>query len=212
MQTTDVTKMPASPSPGKTTSTSTPSRATSTDQRTEQAVNSREWLRSLVAEADAVLSAGGCDSWAEDADLIRRLRDVVALLCGPVMVEQQASAPNVEPMPELVVQAGGEHGLWWIDNSTDSVLGQQLRGVLLENVHPESACAGRACCLHNPSEHPLRSAPLNWRGDRRMMERICEHGISHDDPDDLAYRRSIGADSTGAHGCCRIAPGAETSR
>ncbi|SJM49055.1 protein of unknown function UPF0157 [Gulosibacter sp. 10] len=34
------------------------------------------------------------------------------------------------------------------------------------------------------------------------MERVCEHGICHDAPDDLAYRRSVGAEATGAHGCC----------
>lgn len=69
-------------------------------------------------------------------------------------------------------------------------------------VHDPEKCAGRHCSIHNPSDHPLKNAPLNWRSDRAIMERICEHGIGHDDPDDLEYRRKHRpGDSSGIHGC-----------
>jgi hypothetical protein len=69
-------------------------------------------------------------------------------------------------------------------------------------VHPESRCEGTACCIHRPSGHPLRRAPLHWRGDRGIMERRCEHGVGHPDPDDTAYRLRVGLpDSDGTHGC-----------
>lgn len=94
-----------------------------------------------------------------------------------------------------------EREMWWL-SSTDPATDETLGGAVLGGVHPASACAGHHCCLHNPSDHPLKHAPLRWRGDRRIMERVCEHGIGHDDPDDLAYCRSVGAEGTGAHGCC----------
>ena len=71
----------------------------------------------------------------------------------------------------------------------------------LINVHPETACAGRHCVIHNPSDHPLRDAPKIWRADKQVMERQCPHGIGHDDPDDYAYRRSVDPNATSVHGC-----------
>lgn len=72
--------------------------------------------------------------------------------------------------------------------------------------HDDSQCAGEYCSVHNPSEHPLADAPLHWRADRRLMERICVHGVGHPDPDDLAYRRLSDELADGVHacdGCCR---------
>lgn len=68
-------------------------------------------------------------------------------------------------------------------------------------VHEVSKCAGHFCCIHRPSRHPLATAPLNWRGPDIGMERICEHGIGHPDPDDLAHRESAGLTPHGIHGC-----------
>lgn len=82
-------------------------------------------------------------------------------------------------------------------------------------VHDRDQCIGQHCCIHNPSDHALNDRPLNWRQDRHLMERVCEHGIGHPDPDDLAYKRGkIGDDLVdnygfGVHscdGCCRSAP------
>lgn len=81
-------------------------------------------------------------------------------------------------------------------------------GGVLTNVHPPSACAGRHCWVHDPSDHPLRGAPVSWREDKAAAERVCPHGIGHPDPDDLAYHRLVGrADikwlkSHACDGCC----------
>lgn len=79
-------------------------------------------------------------------------------------------------------------------------------------VHPSGTCAGQNCSIHNPSNHPLKNAPLNWREDRKMMERICQHGVGHPDPDDVAYNViAAGKDEEvysmhGCDGCCAAAP------
>ena len=71
----------------------------------------------------------------------------------------------------------------------------------LVNVHGPDECSGEHCVIHNPSDHPLRDAPLHWRADKGVMERICPHGIGHDDPDDVAHRERVGRESSGLHGC-----------
>jgi hypothetical protein len=77
--------------------------------------------------------------------------------------------------------------------------------------HAEGTCRGEHCCIHKPSDHPLNTAQLHWRADRQMMERICEHGVGHPDPDDLEYKRSIMSrqayrarayETHGCDGCC----------
>lgn len=69
-------------------------------------------------------------------------------------------------------------------------------------VHPRETCAGPNCCIHNPSDHPLRSAPLHFRMDRGIMERLCEHGVGHPDPDDAEFRRTLPRKfDEGSHGC-----------
>lgn len=78
---------------------------------------------------------------------------------------------------------------------------QTGEGVL--RTHPRSACEGRdiPCCIHSPSEHHMRTWPMNWRGDTRVMERLCPHGTGHPDPDHMAYARSLtpGHDCPDAH-------------
>ena len=73
----------------------------------------------------------------------------------------------------------------------------------LVNVHPREACAGEHCCIHNPSVHSLSDAPMQWRQDRRLMERVCVHGVGHPDPDDVAYQNRVNPDGgVEIHGCC----------
>lgn len=73
----------------------------------------------------------------------------------------------------------------------------------LNNVHDPSLCEGRGCAIHaHPSDHPLKDAPLNWRADRGILERICECGIGHPDFDSAAYLESIGKGYENIHGCC----------
>jgi hypothetical protein len=95
---------------------------------------------------------------------------------------------------------------------TDPALGMVTQGLL--TTHGPAVCAGQACCLHSPSDHPLAGAPLLWRADRGLMERTCKHGMGHPDPDDLAHKQrtmptdwydSMGFDVHGCDGCCRQA-------
>jgi len=76
--------------------------------------------------------------------------------------------------------------------------GQKLK------VHGKENCKGRNCVIHNPSDHCMKDFPTNWRDDRNIMERICKCGVGHPDPDDLAFKESLGLDTTidRIHGCC----------
>lgn len=82
-------------------------------------------------------------------------------------------------------------------------------GTTLETHGPRFCMEDDNCCIHNPSVHALDHAPLNWRSDRGLMERMCSHGIGHPDPDALAFRARgkseswARADSVhGCDGCC----------
>ena len=69
-------------------------------------------------------------------------------------------------------------------------------------VHDKKDCEGQYCCIHNPSDHCMKDFPTHWRDDRKLMERICPHGVGHPDPDDLAFKKRNGyPDSEGVHGC-----------
>lgn len=78
-------------------------------------------------------------------------------------------------------------------------------------VHNRKLCEGQNCSIHNPSDHHMVTWPLNWRGDRRIMERICPHGVGHIDPDDDKFRRNRDGENydSGVHGCdgCCFKPG-----
>lgn len=60
------------------------------------------------------------------------------------------------------------------------------------------------CPIHNPWPHPLVQARRHWRDDRMFMERICDHGIGHPDPDDIRVSQNpIRYGVHGCDGCCR---------
>ena len=59
--------------------------------------------------------------------------------------------------------------------------GQVLR------IHSKDECAGTPCPFHAPSNHHMVTWAKNWRGDWALVERLCEHGIGHPDPDSVAY-------------------------
>jgi hypothetical protein len=89
---------------------------------------------------------------------------------------------------------------------TTNRLGMHI-GEDMVTVHAASVCKGRACSIHNPSDHHMKEWPKLWRDDRKLMERTCpEHGIGHPDPDHMAFiRRAKGEQATyyeGMHGCC----------
>lgn len=72
-----------------------------------------------------------------------------------------------------------------------------IGGQTLVKVHEADKCAGEFCTIHNPSDHHMKDWPQNWRSDRGIMERMCQHGIGHPDPDDPAMKFSYER----IHGC-----------
>jgi hypothetical protein len=97
------------------------------------------------------------------------------------------------------------------DHSGTAVGVQQGTRVL--RTHGAEYCSGEFCCIHKPSDHALHAAPMNWRSDNGLMERICEHGVGHPDPDDLTHKLlTLGAegfaageyDVHGCDGCCAL--------
>ena len=94
--------------------------------------------------------------------------------------------------------------------ASEPIFGANVGTVVLRT-HAAGTCRGEHCCVHNPSDHRLKDAPLHWRADRNLMERICEHGVGHPDPDSLSYLRSIMSrqayrarayETHGCDGCC----------
>lgn len=82
--------------------------------------------------------------------------------------------------------------------------------------HSKEDCQA-PCAIHAPSDHHMKDWPLKWRPDRYLMERTCEHGIGHPDPDHMARMEMLRgkdfADGHGVHGCdgcCR--PPSKSSR
>lgn len=75
--------------------------------------------------------------------------------------------------------------------------------------HPKAHCASEHCVIHKPSDHAMKDFPTHWRADRRLMERICPHGVGHPDPDAIAFIRRTRGDKAaevesvhGCDGCC----------
>jgi len=91
-----------------------------------------------------------------------------------------------------------DYDLVSLDHAATGWMGVQVPGPHVLRVHPATKCAGEACTIHNPSDHHMRQWPLNWRGDRGTMERICPHGVGHPDPDGISEDTVHGCD-----GCCR---------
>lgn len=86
----------------------------------------------------------------------------------------------------------------------EPTLGIQVgTGVL--KTHGPGQCSGEFCSIHNPSDHPLKDSPFNWRADRGLLERVCDHGVGHPDPDGLAHLARLKgkefASVESVHGC-----------
>lgn len=86
---------------------------------------------------------------------------------------------------------------WKYDRFTDDA-------DIVWKVHKAAVCAGENCVIHNPSDHPLKDAPIAIRGDSfkyGLAERFCAHGIGHSDPDSVAFYSRQGTLGMGVHGC-----------
>lgn len=101
---------------------------------------------------------------------------------------------------------------WWAEGRGVSPDGGALPdrgyitgcGEILSNVHvPEDDCWRHGCVIHNPTDHACRGMRTRWRYDRGIMERVCEHGVGHPDPDDQAFITSVRGEGhmEGVHGC-----------
>lgn len=64
-------------------------------------------------------------------------------------------------------------------------------------------CDVDGCAIHNPSYHPLSNAKQYMRADKAwLIERICDHGIGHPDPDSASFiSKQEGNGSIWVHGC-----------
>lgn len=51
--------------------------------------------------------------------------------------------------------------------------------------HSTVMCRGWDCVLHNPSDHAMRDWPTQYNLEYDTIERLCEHGIAHPDPDNF---------------------------
>ena len=69
-------------------------------------------------------------------------------------------------------------------------------------VHSADNCLSKdRCPIHNRSDHAMRTFPQLWRTDISVMERTCEHGIGHPDPDS-SWDKDDERWSHGCDGCC----------
>lgn len=57
--------------------------------------------------------------------------------------------------------------------------------MVLKNVHAQGKCRGSYCTIHWRSDHHMRSWPQVFNPMVIAMERVCEHGIGHTDPDEI---------------------------
>lgn len=83
---------------------------------------------------------------------------------------------------------------------TDSPDSELYDGFL--RTHSPDECSDHPCAIHNTSSiHRLSMAPLFWRDDIKILERICSHGVGHPDKDAADYLTSIGKGAANIHGC-----------
>jgi hypothetical protein len=69
------------------------------------------------------------------------------------------------------------------------------------SAHDKADCQP-PCALHARTNHHMRAWKQVWRYDRKIIERICPHGIGHPDPDDFRVRQGLDDGNHGCDGCC----------
>lgn len=79
--------------------------------------------------------------------------------------------------------------------------GTPVDWIRLSRTHPRGDICEQGCVIHNRTDHHMRHWPLLWRGDRKIFERICPHGIGHPDPDQVPYWRATDQMYEAVHGC-----------
>lgn len=174
------------------------------------------WTPYLSAEA-LIIGLHDEDIWYRtrrlslDHDLARELTgyDVVKRIVEwvvdkgrtcPFQIEVHSQNPVGRRLMEVTLKY---HGIGQPD-------GVRLHDGRFLSTHTAQQCKNTHCVVHNPSHHHMVSWPLNWRGDRGMMERLCPHGVGHPDPDHLDFVASAlgvhAAYDEGIHGCDGCCP------
>lgn len=76
-------------------------------------------------------------------------------------------------------------------------------GRALVDVHSPTACADQpwGCWIHRPFAWALASAPVKWRSDRGIAERVCAHGVGHPDLQAQIYAARVDHRDISVHGC-----------
>lgn len=75
-------------------------------------------------------------------------------------------------------------------------------------IHKDGDCTGH-CPFHNPSDHHMTEWRKHIRYDKFcLVERTCEHGIGHPDPDSASFIAEVNPQASGSiwihscDGCC----------
>lgn len=88
-----------------------------------------------------------------------------------------------------------------MDRETATLIGGQQ----LVNVHSRDICLP-PCSIHSPSDHHMVTWRQSYREDNGVMERQCEHGYYHPDPDDVGIALGYASAVHGCDGCCQQGP------
>lgn len=118
---------------------------------------------------------------------------------GIAFVRWQDDVVERIPLDEIeAVDPGGE--------GQDNSLHITGRGQRLTRTHPpNSGCEEHGCVIHNPTLEAQMIGETFWSLAHGRMERICEHGVHHPDPDAVAWRLRKGLFPNVDHdcdGCC----------
>ena len=102
---------------------------------------------------------------------------------------------------ELVQSANKAPFIVLFEPTETTYMLENSNNVILENVHKAAECVGDTCAIHKKTKHHMRGMPQVWRPDRGTIERLCEHGVGHVDPDSPFPKGSY----EWIHGCCESA-------
>jgi hypothetical protein len=75
-----------------------------------------------------------------------------------------------------------------------------LVGGTVINTHEAGTCLGEFCTIHNHSDHHMTKWKQAWLKAEGYMVRVCPHGESHPDPDEI--NKNI-PQNHGCDGCCK---------
>lgn len=92
---------------------------------------------------------------------------------------------------------------WWVNGT-----------IRFTNIHRRSACKGRSCIVHNPSDTVANREdwPYIFREGHAggRIERVCPHGVGHPDDSQVKYLEEVtGETHWGLHGCDGCCAGSE---